>query len=82
MVLRLLRFPAMTTYVGLTDNPDRRRGEHGNPSDWIVEKIFLFEFQARSWEKQELAKPGHTGGTGGAGWRYGYKYTVTAYTRE
>ena len=24
----------MTWYVGLTDDPDRRRSEHGAPSDW------------------------------------------------
>ncbi len=66
-------------YVGLTDEPDRRRQEHGNPSDWY-QKIFNNEYEARIWEKEMLAKPGYTGGPGGEGWRYGYIYTITSST--
>jgi len=72
----------MTVYVGLTDDPDSRKSAHGNPSDWKVVKTFTSEPTARQWEKDEIAKPGQTGGPGGAGWRNGYKYTITASTRE
>jgi hypothetical protein len=66
-------------YVGLTDNPSRRKQEHGNPSDWWQKK-FDTEIEARAWEKETLSKPGYTGGTGGDGWRYGYTYTITSST--
>ena len=66
-------------YVGLTDNPSRRRIEHGNPSDWW-QRSFSTEREARNWEKEMLAKPGYTGGTGGDGWKYGYTYTITPST--
>ena len=56
-------------YVGLTDNPSRQRS-------------FTTESEARSWEKEMLAKPGYKGGTGGDGWKYGYTYTITSSTIE
>ncbi len=68
-------------YVGLTDDPGRRKREHNNPSDWW-QRAFLIEIDARKWEKSMLAKPGHTGGTGGEGWRYGYTYTITSSTEQ
>lgn len=70
------------TYVGLTDDPERRKGEHGNPSDWRIAKTFTSESTARAWEASEVKRSGQCGDTGGAGWRYGYKYTVTSSTRE
>lgn len=70
------------TYVGLTDDPDRRREEHNNPRDWSIEGRFTSEREARAWETRESSRPGHCGGGGGSGWRYGYKYTVTHTTRE
>lgn len=72
----------MTYYVGLTDDLDRRKGEHGNPSDWQVTNKFSSEKEARAWEAQYVGKPGYQGGPGGAGWRYGYWYTVTSKTKE
>jgi hypothetical protein len=66
-------------YVGLTDNPSRRKAEHGNPVDW-TQKQFSYETEARLWEKQMLSNSGYTGGTGGNGWKYGYIYTVTPFT--
>ncbi len=69
-------------YVGLTDDPDRRRGEHGNPSDWRITGPFVDETSARTWERRFLDSPGYTGGTGGAGWHYGYTYTITPFTKE
>lgn len=68
-------------YVGLTDDPDKRREEHGNPEDWW-QRTFSTEKEARDWEEDMLSRPGYKGGTGGEGWRYGYTYTITGRTRE
>lgn len=68
-------------YVGLTDDPERRMQEHGNPSDWW-QRSFSTETDARNWEKGMLAKPGYKGDTGGEGWRYGYTYTITPSTQQ
>lgn len=72
----------MTWYVGLTDDPDRRKGEHGNPSDWQQTGRFNSENDARSWEAKYVGKPGYQGGPGGAGWHFGYWYSVTSQTRQ
>lgn len=69
-------------YVGLTDDPQTRKVAHGNPKDWRVVKTFSSEVAARAWEKAEIQKPGNCGGTGGAGWKNGYKYTVSSSTKE
>jgi len=66
-------------YVGLTGNPQQRREDHGNPADWW-QRSFDTESEARTWEKEMLAKPGYTGGPGGEGWEYGYTYTITSST--
>ena len=70
----------MMQYAGLTDDPARRKAEHGNPADWS-QQSFDTERQAREWEKiiQDL---GCQGDTGGKGWRYGYTYTITSTTKE
>ena len=68
-------------YVGLTDSPEIRKQQHGNPSDWW-QRVFRTENEARAWEKAMLNRVGYTGGTGGAGWRYGYTYTITSSTRQ
>lgn len=68
-------------YVGLTDNPPQRWKEHGSPIDW-QQVSFSTELQARLWENTMLALPDHTGGTGGTGWRYGYTYTITYWTKQ
>jgi hypothetical protein len=68
-------------YVGLTDDPDRRRKEHGSPPDrW--QRGFNNEAEARKWEQEMLSKPGYKGNPGGEGWRYGYTYTITSSTIE
>ncbi len=69
-------------YVGLTDDLERRRAEHGNPPDWRGYGPFQNPDGARAWEQQQLAQPNRRGGTGGAGWRFGYMYTITSNTRE
>jgi len=60
-------------YAGLTDDPDRRKREHGNPRDWW-QRSFTTEREARQWEKDMLSR-GYAGDTGGAGWRYGYTFS-------
>lgn len=69
------------TYAGLTDDPERRKAEHGDPPDWRTTAPFSSEAAARDWERAQLAL-GRIGGPGGAGWRYGYLYTITASTKE
>ena len=71
----------MGMYAGLTDNPEQRKNEHGNPSDWKHYGPFQNENQARNWEKDALAK-GFQGGAGGKGWQYGYTYTITPSTKQ
>jgi hypothetical protein len=68
-------------YVGLTDDPQTRKIEHGNPLDWW-QRRFDTEQEARDWEKGMLAKPGYRGAPGGKGWKYGYTYTITSRTKE
>ena len=70
----------MSKYVGLTDHPQRRKQEHGNPTDWD-QQAFSSETQARDWEARMLAL-GYKGGKGGEGWRYGYTYTIASSTVE
>lgn len=67
-------------YVGLTDDPVRRRKEHGRPADLKMRR-FNNEAVARAWEAACHLR-GALGGGGGSGWRYGYAYTITAYTTE
>jgi hypothetical protein len=71
---------SMARYVGLTDDPARRKREHGDPADWS-QRPFTSEREARAWEQQMLAA-GYQGGGGGQGWRYGYTYTITPQTNE
>lgn len=68
-------------YVGLTDDPDRRRAEHGNPDDFRVTGPFSYHSVARAWERHMIAR-GCVGGSGGAGCRYGYTYTIRQHTLE
>jgi hypothetical protein len=63
-------------YAGLTDDTERREREHGFPRDFRVVRQFTYEHEARSWEKGMLAQ-GYAGDTGGAGWRYGYTFSMS-----
>ena len=72
----------MTWYVGLTDDPERRRGEHGKRSDWHVREPFASEPIGRAWEEELLKRTDCRGGPGGSGWRYGYWYTIMPDTRQ
>ena len=57
----------MTWYVGLTDDPARRRIEHGNPPDWQQTATpFNTEAEARAWEQSYTSKTGYQGGAGGS----------------
>ncbi len=40
-------------YAGLTDEPARRKREHGNPRDFRVMQQFTSETAARQWERGE-----------------------------
>lgn len=64
-------------YAGLTDDPDRRKKDHNYPKDFRVLHRFTSEKEARDWEKDMLAQ-GYKGDTGGAGWRYGYTFSITS----
>lgn len=57
--------------IGVTDDPRRRRGEHGNPSPWHQWDADT-EQAARNVEAHFLAK-GMKGGSGGPG-RADYVY--------
>lgn len=63
----------MAKYAGLTDKPERRKQEHGNPSDWW-QRQFDDEDEARDWEKDKHDN-GYEGAGGGEGWEYGYTFT-------
>jgi hypothetical protein len=67
-------------YVGLTDDPERRCQEHGNPEDWLVLREFGTETDARGWEQHMVLLSEYEGNPGGAGWKYGYVYTITGST--
>jgi hypothetical protein len=68
-------------YAGLTDDPVRRKQDHGNSFDFHVIREFATEDEARKWEKGMLLL-GYQGRSGGRGWRYGYTYTITLWTRQ
>ncbi len=65
----------VTTYslwtIGVTDDPVRRKSEHGNPKHWHQWDADT-ETAARNVERYFLAKgmKGGTGGTGGADYVY------------
>ena len=63
------RYPAWT--IGVTDNPTRRRSEHGNPNTWHHWDADT-EQVARNVEAYFIAKgmQGATGGGGGADYVY------------
>lgn len=61
-------------YAGLSDDPKRRKQEHGNPRDFRIMQQFTSEASARMWEKRMLAK-GYEADTAGKGWKFGYTYS-------
>ena len=68
-------------YAGLTDDPETSRIAHGKPSDWW-QCNFKNEKEARQWEKEVLARSGHTGKPGGEAWKFGYIFTITNLTAQ
>ena len=62
-------------YAGLTDEPERRKREHGNPHDFRVVQQFTSETAARQWAKRMLNQ-GHEEDTSGKGWKYGYTFSI------
>ncbi len=65
-------------FAGLTNDPETKRIEHGNPFDWNQHR-FYGEEEAKSWEKL-MVEIGYQGGVDCAGWKYGYTYTITKKT--
>ena len=47
-------------YVGLTDNSDVRKVQHGNPKDWWC-RSFTSEKEARQWEADMIVRAGFSG---------------------
>jgi len=68
-------------YVGLTNNLDQRKEQHGSPPGFRRVHAFRTEKEARAWEEQMLSK-GYKGDTGGKGWKYGYTFPVTRKKRK
>ena len=68
------------SYVGLTDDPEKSRADHGYPADFTVVWQFDSETTARAWEKLMLKNPGFQGVPGRKGWKYGYIYTINQTT--
>jgi hypothetical protein len=62
-------------YAGITDEPERRKREHGNPGDFRVMQQFTCERAARQWEKRMFAR-GYEEDTIGKGWKYGYTFSI------
>jgi len=62
-------------YAGLTDEPARRKREHGNPRNFRVMQQFTSEAAARQWERRMLAH-GYEEDTSGKGWKYGYTFSI------
>ena len=72
-------------YVGLTDRPDGRRQEHGDPSDWRQVGPFRDEGAAHAWKRATLVELGAIGRRARRdedGWQYGYVYTIKPNTSE
>lgn len=65
----------MFYYIGLTDDPHKRKGEIENPLEWGT-KIFDSETEAKSWKTKFLAKSGYVEDKPGSTGLVGYWYKV------
>ena len=63
-------------YVGLTDNPERRKQQHRDPPDFGVVREFASEDTARRWESK-MVTHGYSRDMGSEGWRFGYTFSLT-----
>ncbi|MBN2208363.1 MAG: hypothetical protein JW759_03615 [Candidatus Coatesbacteria bacterium] len=61
--------------IGLTNDPDKARTQHGSPSDWW-EHEFMSETAASAWLEHALTKPGHTADKGDRAGRHGFAYEM------
>jgi hypothetical protein len=68
-------FEVVMKYAGLTDEPKRKKLEHGNPRDFRVMQQFTSETAARQWERRMTAQ-GYEEDTIGKGWKYGYTFSI------
>jgi len=60
-------------HIGLTDDPDRRKIEHGNPKTWYQWEADS-EPVAKGVESYLVHNTKMQGETGGAGWKYVYMF--------
>lgn len=65
----------MTWLVGLTDDPEKKKAELGNPSDW-KQTEFKTEEEARAWKAQYIGQEGYVEDADGPGWCFGYWYST------
>ncbi len=65
----------MFYYVGLTDDPQRRKGDIENPLEWGI-KEFDSEAAAKSWKAKYLAQSGYVEDKPGSAGLFGYWYKV------
>ena len=65
-------------YAGLTDNPEAKRVEHGNPIDWNQHRFFGRD-EAKVWERL-MVDIGYQGNVESEEWKYGYTFTITKKT--
>ena len=63
-------------YEKITDEPERKKRENGNPRDFRVMQQFTCETSARQWERRMLAH-GYEQDTSGKGWKYGYTFSIS-----
>ena len=66
---KVIHYPSWT--IGITDNPERRRQEHGNPLRWYCWNA-LIETAARRIEKHFIDKGMHGDVGGGISPNYVY----------
>lgn len=67
-------------YVGLTNDPDIKRQEHGSPEDWW-QRAFDSKEEAQTWVNEMLTTMEAKFPEDHHGWRFGYTFTITSKTR-
>ena len=60
--------------VGLTNNPDEIKKNHGEPEDWW-QRSFSNELEAKKWINVLIKNYGYKEIEGTEGWKYGFTYT-------
>ena len=68
-------------YVGLTDDPQDARRQHGCPADWWTCR-FNTESDALQWREDLEHVPGYVVGSAIEAAQHGYTYTITPKTKQ